>query len=383
MMIGRFIFGLGGENMTVGQSAIISSWFKGNELNFAFGLNLSVARLGSTINGPVENWAAENHSVGYGLMIGFGICIFSLIVAVCLVFIDWWAEKKDNVQVEKDPNDAFSWREIGNFKLPFWLVTGSCVVIYMVIFIYIGNSEDMLVAKFGFSEAEASLWYTTPYIISAFASPVLGLVIDKVGRRALFICASSLMILIACGISMVIPDSQPLDRNNAIFLPLSMLGLGYSVYAAALWGSVPYVCEPKQIGTAYGLVTSVQNIGLTISPLIAGSMLKTKKDGGYFWYFVYFEVLAVIGICLNLWLYMDDLKYRGGILNKVDKGEELADLMATPRQDAKSKARQMREELAAKGDEGQKAALLEYKLDDEARASLRRSVARNSMAATK
>ena len=58
MMIGRFIFGLGGECMTVGQSAIVSSWFKGNELNFAFGLRLSVARLGATINGPVEEWAA-------------------------------------------------------------------------------------------------------------------------------------------------------------------------------------------------------------------------------------------------------------------------------------------------------------------------------------
>ena len=115
----------------------------------------------------------------------------------------------------------------------------------MVIFIYIGNSEDMLVDKFGFTESEASLWYTTPYIISAFASPVLGLVIDKVGKRALFICASSLMILVACGISMVIPDSEKGDRNNLIFIPLSMLGLRYSVYAAALWGSVPYVCEPK------------------------------------------------------------------------------------------------------------------------------------------
>ena len=105
MMIGSFIFGLGGENMTVGQSAIISSWFKGNELNFAFGLNLSVARLGSTINGPVENWAADTHSVGFGLMIGLAICVFSLIIAFCLVFIDYWAEKKDNVQVDKDPND--------------------------------------------------------------------------------------------------------------------------------------------------------------------------------------------------------------------------------------------------------------------------------------
>ena len=108
-MTGRFIFGLGGENMTVGQSAIIANWFKGKELNFAFGLNLSVARLGSTINGPVENAAATAHSVGYGLMIGFGICIFSLCVSFCLVSIDYWAEKKDNVIVEKDPNDNFKW----------------------------------------------------------------------------------------------------------------------------------------------------------------------------------------------------------------------------------------------------------------------------------
>ena len=78
-------------------------------------------------------------------MIGFGICIFSLCIAICLVLIDRWAEKKDNVTVEKDPNDAFRCKDIIDFRLPFWLVTGSCVVIYMVIFIYIGNCEDMLV----------------------------------------------------------------------------------------------------------------------------------------------------------------------------------------------------------------------------------------------
>ena len=184
MMIGRFIFGLGGECMTVGQSAIVSSWFKGNELNFAFGLRLSVARLGATINGPVENWASDAYSVGFGLMIGFGICVLSLIFALCLVIVDYWAEKKDKVEVAKDPNDQFSWKEIGNFSLPFWLITGSCVAIYMITSVYIENSEDMLRAKFGFTESEAALWYTTPNIISAFASPVLGLLIDKVGKRA-------------------------------------------------------------------------------------------------------------------------------------------------------------------------------------------------------
>ena len=114
----------------------------------------------------------------------------------------------------------------------------------MIATVYIGNSEDMLRAKFGFTESEAALWYTTPNIISAFASPVLGLFIDKVGKRALLIIASSIMILISCLTTMFIPDSTD-KRNDLIFLPLSMLGIGYSVYAAALWGCVPYVCDPK------------------------------------------------------------------------------------------------------------------------------------------
>ena len=69
MMLGRFIFGLGGECMTVAQSAIVSAWFQGKELSFAFGINLSVARIGSSINGPVETHAADSVSVGFALLV--------------------------------------------------------------------------------------------------------------------------------------------------------------------------------------------------------------------------------------------------------------------------------------------------------------------------
>lgn len=53
MIAGRVVFGMGGESMQVAQSSIISVWFKGKELAFALGLNLSIARLGSVINGIV------------------------------------------------------------------------------------------------------------------------------------------------------------------------------------------------------------------------------------------------------------------------------------------------------------------------------------------
>ena len=145
MMLGRFIFGLGGECMTVAQSAIVSCWFRGKELSFAFGINLSVARIGSSINGPVETSAAENVSVGFALLIGFFICCFSLVMAFILVWIDAWAAKKDGVTATLSEDEKFKFKDLKEFnRLPFWLVTMSCVIIYMVIFPYVQFSPDML-----------------------------------------------------------------------------------------------------------------------------------------------------------------------------------------------------------------------------------------------
>ena len=112
MMLGRFVFGLGGESMTVAQSAIVASWFQGKELSFAFGINLSVARIGSSINGPVETALATNESVGFALLIGFYICCFSLFMAFMLVWIDTWAAKKDGIKLEISEDEKFKFSDL-------------------------------------------------------------------------------------------------------------------------------------------------------------------------------------------------------------------------------------------------------------------------------
>lgn len=161
-------------------------------------------------------------------------------------------------------------------------------------------------------------------------SPILGIVIDKIGKRALFIMFSSVFILLACIITTLISPSEDGDPNYVCLIPLILLGIGYSVYAAALWGCIPYTVPSRLIGTAYGLCTAVQNIGLTISPLISSACLETKKQDGYFWLMMYFSVLACCGIFFNVWLYFDDIRNRGGILDAVDNGENLEQLMSTP-----------------------------------------------------
>lgn len=47
MLIGRAIFGLGGESISVAQSSVTAEWFRGKELALASGITLSVSRLGS------------------------------------------------------------------------------------------------------------------------------------------------------------------------------------------------------------------------------------------------------------------------------------------------------------------------------------------------
>lgn len=55
----------------------------------------------------------------------------------------------------------------------------------MVIFPYVQYSADMLQTRFGYGSS-AGTWYALPYIISGICSPILGFIIDKVGKRALF-----------------------------------------------------------------------------------------------------------------------------------------------------------------------------------------------------
>lgn len=149
--------------------------------------------------------------------------------------------------------------------------------------------------------------------------------------------ASSVLIFLASAITIIIP-AQTDSPQYLCLIPLILLGVGYSVYAAALWGCIPYTVPARLVGTAYGLTTAIQNIGLTISPYVGGVLLdKTSKEDGYFWLMIYFCFLAVIGIILNVWLYLDDLRNRDGILDRVDDGENLEELMTSPTGDKRRK----------------------------------------------
>lgn len=132
--------------------------------------------------------------------------------------------------------------------------------------------------------------------------------------------ASSFVITLSMIIVMLQKGTDdPNVQDKSILLPYVLLGVGYSVYACALWGSIPYVVPEKLLGSAFGLCTAIQNTGLTIVPLILTLTQNWSKTGTRY-NDLSLSVLALfgfIGIIINILLYLDDIKNRDGVLNKV------------------------------------------------------------------
>jgi hypothetical protein len=74
----------------------VSLWFKGKELAFALGINISFSRLASTVNNIVVPRTYDiRDNIGDGFMLGYFLCIMSLGTAIMLAYLDVYADKKD------------------------------------------------------------------------------------------------------------------------------------------------------------------------------------------------------------------------------------------------------------------------------------------------
>jgi hypothetical protein len=74
-----------------------------------------------------------------------------------------------------------------------------------------------------------------------------------------------------------------------------------------LWPSVPYLVDERRLGTAYGLMTMLQNIGLTICNLGAGALNDWGGAGeanptGYNPMLWMFAILSTAGLVFSMLL---------------------------------------------------------------------------------
>jgi MFS family permease len=86
-VVGRFIYGLGGETLTVAQTAWTVRWFEGPQLALAIGIVFAFTRIGSATNFAVTPQLA-NLGVPTSIWFGTGMCALSMVFCLIAFSLD-------------------------------------------------------------------------------------------------------------------------------------------------------------------------------------------------------------------------------------------------------------------------------------------------------
>lgn len=310
MEVGRFVFGIGGESLAVAQNTYAVSWFKGNVLNMVFGLLLSFARVGSTVNfnvmQPIYDVVSQSYTgytcLGIVLMIATSTCALSLICAVILAYFDYRAEVILHRKAG-ERGEVVRLQDAKNFSLSFWMVAAICVCYYVAVFPFISLGVVFFERKFDLVPSEAKLVNSLVYVVSAVASPFLGLLVDKTGRNIFWVFLSIIFTMGSHGM-LAFTFINP-------YISMIAMGISYSLLASALWPMVALVIPEYQLGTAYGVMQSAQNLGLAALSIVAGLIV---DNNGYLILEIFFLAWLCVALIATIILWMTDA-FRGGHLN--------------------------------------------------------------------
>ncbi len=273
MAAGRLIFGLGAESMIVAITVAIGQWFVGRQLGFAFGVNLSIARAGSYSADLSTTWFKPLYDRGWQppLWLAAGISATAVIACIAYYLLERSADRRFNLTQSSKP-DRIVWSDLWRFDRSYWYIVGLCVTFYSVIFPF----RSTFAIKYfqhahGLSLQEAGALNGYVFLAAIFFTPAFGFMVDRLGHRAAFMAFGSFLL------AAVFPI---LGYSHAsLWVSTVLIGVAFSLVPAVIWPAVPYLVEPSRLGTGYGLMTMVQNIGMMLSNLAAGALNDANGAG--------------------------------------------------------------------------------------------------------
>jgi MFS family permease len=279
LLAGRFLLGLGAEPLIVAVTAVLAKWFKGKELSFAFGLNLSISRLGSASTDWSTSFASPLYSNWHDpLWLATGVMSAGLGAAVLYFLMERRAEGRFDLDQAAE-TDKLQWKQLYRFSPSYWYVVALCVVFYSTVFPFRSFAIDYFQQAHGLSREAAGILSSLLPFAAILATPLFGLWVDRVGRRSLFMAVgSALMLPLFLAVTYLPPGPLVPMPFTDIALPLTLLlaitvfGGVFSLIPAVMWPSVAYIVEPRRLGSAFALMTFCQQIGWALVPLAIGAL---------------------------------------------------------------------------------------------------------------
>ncbi len=313
MLFSRLLLGIGAEPLIVAITTALAKWFKGKELGFAFGINLTIARLGSFAADWSPTWGSSFYdSWSEPLYVAFIIGLTCIVGGVIYWVMESYAEKKYTLG-DASETDKFVFADLFKFDKSFWYIVILCVTFYSAVFPFRTFAIKFYQEAHGASREFAGQLNSALIFASMIATPLFGLLADKIGKRATMMMIGSVLIL---------PVYLMLVYSGiTLYVPIIMLGVAFSLIPAIMWPSVAYLVQQNRLGTAYSIMTLIQQIGVFAFNYLLGwsndiSGASADNPEGYAMGMWILSILGIVGFVFAYLLRKNELGPNGHGLEK-------------------------------------------------------------------
>lgn len=312
--LGFAIYGVGCEICGITVSKVIVKWFTGHELAFAMGVQVALARLGTACSFSFSlPFAKAMGSVSASVGLGAALLCAGVLIYLVYCIMD---RKEDNAvaMTVTEPEEGFKFSDLkmlfGNRG--FWYITLLCLMFYAGVFPFLKFATKLMVVKYGVEESLAGYIPSMLPYGTIFLTPLFGFIYDKVGKGATLMLMGSILLTLVH-----ITFALPVTSVNLAIVVMIVLGIAFGLVPSAMWPSVPKIIPMQLLGTAYALIFYIQNIGLSMVPIMIGKVnqANTSADGviDYTMTMTIFACFGLAAIVISLLLKAEDKKKGYGL----------------------------------------------------------------------
>lgn len=278
--VGFAIFGVGVEMAGITVSKTIVKWFRGKEMALAMGLEMATARLGVFAVFRLTPIFAEQGGVHNSVFWGLGFLCIGFITFFIYTFMDSALDKQmGSTEGSGSSEEEFKISDIGKiFSNPgFLAIAGLCVLFYSAIFPFQKFATDMLASKLNVPIKDAAAYFSYFPIGAMILTPFIGYFLDVKGKGATMMFYGAILLTVSHLIFALVPA----ESFNVVIavITIVILGTAFSLVPASMWPSLPKIVEDRYLGSAYGAIFWIQNIGLLAVPILIGWSVSYSNPG--------------------------------------------------------------------------------------------------------
>jgi MFS family permease len=318
MYVGRVIFGVGTESMTVALRILVTAWFSNSgELGIALASIVAAGRLGSVFNDLISGLCSCGNVI-WAYWIGSFVCFISVLAAMMALSIDKQFDRS-NDESKKSPADenisfslialsaffTYVYATILELPLSYWLFCVAVIAGFPPFTCFNGVASAFLIMRWtqineDNSTIRANMTMGIMYTVAGILAPFSGYFVDKVIAQP-----TSIVLIVASSLGFAsISHFMLLFSSVPPELAIAGLGLSFAFFSAAAWPAVICILPKHRriaiLGIAYGLLSSLQNVGLALVPILIGKLQPPACSNSFFCVETMFASIAAIAACFAI-----------------------------------------------------------------------------------